>query len=175
MIIYIYHNVLPLLYVWGPTTREKPRCYGTLKTEFGSHHSDNSTRFSVSRLFKNCILVHNMFFVPQDYVIGWRYHCLVVTPGNLDNEINFHKWMQPRIELEYGAAAMMDSVFLYCTRGRPKGQQGAWRGLTVLWRQMRWNQRRCGNLIMCTPAISMYLLFTMYAVVREIVAVVFPM
>jgi len=38
----------------------------------------------VSRLFKNsraCALIHNMFFVYQDYVIGWWQHCLVLTPG----------------------------------------------------------------------------------------------
>jgi len=38
----------------------------------------------VSRLFKNsraCALIHNMFFVSQDYVIGWWQYCLVLTPG----------------------------------------------------------------------------------------------
>jgi len=38
----------------------------------------------VSRPFKNsraCVLIHNMFFVSQDYVIGWWQHCLVLTPG----------------------------------------------------------------------------------------------
>lgn len=30
-----------------------------------------------------CILIHNVFFVSQDYVIGWWQQGLVLTPGNL--------------------------------------------------------------------------------------------
>ena len=134
-------------------------CWMALKlAKWGWHmfSKDDSTRFSCQQTVQKLQSVRSdtqhVLCVPRlcHWVVETLscFHPWLFIPCNLDSEICFQKWMQPRLEFQQGAAVMMDSVL---HKGKTQRQQGAWRGWTILWKQMYWNQRRWGTQLVYTP------------------------